>query len=285
MGKDTCAAMREFFSSGKLLGEFNATLISLIPKIKTPSLVTDYRPISCCNVIYKTISKVITNRIKMVLNDLVDVNQSAFIPGRHICDNILLAQEFMRGYGWNWGAKRCAFKVDILKAYDTVNWSFLKNILFNFGFHLVMIQWIMVCLTSAHFFVCINGETHGFFKAGRGLRQGDPISPYLFTLVMEVLNLMIRKQVRSERKFQYHWGCKDLKITSLCFADDLLMLCHGDLISASFLRRGLDEFGMSSGLYPSMDKSESFFSKIDANVMAILKWLGLLKRVNCLLDT
>ena len=151
--------------------------------------------------------------------------------------------------------------MDILKAYDTVSWSFLESILGEFGFHPVMIKWIMVCLTSAHFSICINGETHGFFKAGRGLRQGDPISPYLFTLVMEVLNLMIKRQVIAEKKFQYHGGCKELKITSLFFADDILLMCHGDLISASVLRRGLDEFGMSSGLYPSMGKCEAFFSK------------------------
>ena len=87
------------------------------------------------------------------------------------------------------------------------------------------------------------------------------MSPYLFTLVMEVLNLMIVRQVKDKRRFQYHWGCKEFKITRLFFVDDILMLCHGDLVSASVLRRGLDEFGMSSGLYPSMGKSEAFFSK------------------------
>ncbi|GJV04817.1 RNA-directed DNA polymerase, eukaryota, reverse transcriptase zinc-binding domain protein [Tanacetum coccineum] len=91
IGKDVCSATKEFFTSGKMLGEFNTTLISLVPKLKSPARVLDYRPISCCNVIYKIISKVVTNRLKPVLGDLVDVNQSAFIPGRQISDNILLA--------------------------------------------------------------------------------------------------------------------------------------------------------------------------------------------------
>ncbi|GKD58651.1 RNA-directed DNA polymerase, eukaryota, reverse transcriptase zinc-binding domain protein [Tanacetum coccineum] len=107
---------------------------------------------------------------------------------------------------------------------------------------------------------------HDFFKAGRGLRQGNLISPCLFTLVMEVLNLMIKRHVLAEKKFKYHWGCKELKITSLCFVDDLLMLCHGDLVSASILRRRLDDFCLSSSVLPSMSKSEAFFGNVSDSV-------------------
>ncbi|GKB20270.1 RNA-directed DNA polymerase, eukaryota, reverse transcriptase zinc-binding domain protein [Tanacetum coccineum] len=96
-GKDTCSAVKEFFTSEKLLGEFNTTIISLVPKTKSPARVTDYRPISYCNVVYKEISKVITNRLKTVLGELVDYNQSAFIPSRQISENILSALEFMKG--------------------------------------------------------------------------------------------------------------------------------------------------------------------------------------------
>nr|GEV61532.1 hypothetical protein [Tanacetum cinerariifolium] len=154
--------VKEFFVSGRILGELNYTLISLVLKVGSPAKFTDYGPISFCNVVYKTISKVITNRIKLVLGDLVDLNQSAFILKRLISDNILLAQEFMKGYNWDIGVRNCAFNIDIQKTYDTVSWEFLDR--------------------------CVNGETHGFFTAKRGLRQGDPVSSYLFTLVMEVLN-------------------------------------------------------------------------------------------------
>ncbi|GKB78030.1 RNA-directed DNA polymerase, eukaryota, reverse transcriptase zinc-binding domain protein, partial [Tanacetum coccineum] len=210
VGPDVCCAVKEFFVTVKMLGELNATLISLIPKVSTPAKVTDYRPITCCNVVYKTISKVITNRFKFVLDDLVEANQSAFIPGMLISDNVLLAQEFMKGYNWDIGVRNCAFK-------------------------------------------------------------GDPISPYLFTLVMKVLNLMIKRQIRRDRRFKFHSGCQKLKISSLYFADDLLMLCHGDMISSSILRRGLDEFSMSSGLYPSMSQSNAFFCNIPSNVKDEIK--------------
>ncbi|GKA88883.1 RNA-directed DNA polymerase, eukaryota, reverse transcriptase zinc-binding domain protein [Tanacetum coccineum] len=255
-----------FKASWSVVEQDVCVAISLIPKVCSPAKVTDYRPISSCNIVYKAISKVITNRIKLVLCDLVDLNQSAFILDRLISDNILLAQEFMKGYNWDIGVRNCAFKIDIQKAYDTVSWKFLEFCLKEFGFHPVMIHWIMVCLTTAPFSVCINGDTHGFFKAKRGLRHGDPISPYLFTLVMEVLNLMVKRHVRRDRRFKYHSGCQKLGITSLLFADDLLMLCHGDMVSASILRRGLDEFSMSSGLYPSMTKSNAFFCNIPIEV-------------------
>ncbi|GJY60082.1 sodium/hydrogen exchanger 6 [Tanacetum coccineum] len=120
---------------GKPLKEVNHTLISLIPKVSTPSRINDYRPISCCNFLYKCISKIIANRIKDGLGDLVSINQLAFVPGRRILDNILLTGKLMRNYHRRSGPPRCAFKVDIQKAYDNVDWNFLKSVLVGFGFH------------------------------------------------------------------------------------------------------------------------------------------------------
>ncbi|GKD96686.1 RNA-directed DNA polymerase, eukaryota, reverse transcriptase zinc-binding domain protein [Tanacetum coccineum] len=111
-----------------MLWEVNATLITLVPKSKTPLKVSDYRPISCCNVLYKIISKILINRIKNALCKLVNPNQSAFIPGRQITDNILLTQDLLRGYNWKHGARRVALKIDIQKAYDTMNWAFWKRL-------------------------------------------------------------------------------------------------------------------------------------------------------------
>ncbi|GKB03041.1 RNA-directed DNA polymerase, eukaryota, reverse transcriptase zinc-binding domain protein [Tanacetum coccineum] len=127
IGKEVYLAIRGFFINGKLLGEINATMIALIPKLEVPNKVSEFRPISCCNVIYKSISKILTNRIKNGLQKVVNLNQSAFIPGRHTQDNILIAQELLKGYKRKNGARRCALKIDIQKAYDTVNWEFLKE--------------------------------------------------------------------------------------------------------------------------------------------------------------
>ncbi|GJU84848.1 RNA-directed DNA polymerase, eukaryota, reverse transcriptase zinc-binding domain protein [Tanacetum coccineum] len=140
IGNDFCLVMKEFFRSGKILEEINASLIALIPKINTPSKVSDFRPTACCNVIYKRISKILTNKIKQDLSKIVNINQSAFIPGRHIQDNILIAQELLRGYNRKNRPKRCAMQIDIQKAYDTVNWTFLESILEKFGFPKKMVK-------------------------------------------------------------------------------------------------------------------------------------------------
>nr|KAJ0184832.1 hypothetical protein LSAT_V11C900454780 [Lactuca sativa] len=262
VGSDFCFAVKEFFLSKKILKEVNATVIALVPKVQTPGKVGDYRPISCCNVIYKCISKVIVNRIRDHLGCLVSDNQSAFIPGRSILDNILLSQELVRGYHINRGFARCAMKVDIQKAYDTVNWSFLRNILKEFGFHESMITWIMNCVTTSSFMININGSFHGFFQGKRGLRQGCPLSPYLFTLVMEVFNLMLKRRIKECSEFKYHWRCKEQELTHLCFADDLMVFCHGNSESIKVIKKAMDEFANSAGLIPNLSKSHIFFGNV-----------------------
>ncbi|GJZ93434.1 RNA-directed DNA polymerase, eukaryota, reverse transcriptase zinc-binding domain protein [Tanacetum coccineum] len=262
IGEDFCSAVKEFFSSGKLLGEINATLIALIPKINSPQKVSEFRPIACCNVMYKCISKVLTNRIKSGLEKIVHINQSAFIPGRHIQDNILIAQELLKGYNRRNGSKRCAMQIDIQKAYDTVNWNFMENVLIGFGFHRTMVNWIMQCISSSKFSICLNGNAHGYFKGGRGLRQGDPISPYLFTLVMEVFNLIMKKNIAASNGFEYHFGCKELKLSHICFADDLLVLCKGNKDSLMVIKQSIEEFGQVSGLTANLGKSIIFFGSI-----------------------
>ncbi|XP_022014977.1 uncharacterized protein LOC110914496 [Helianthus annuus] len=251
---------------GNLLRELNHTNIVLIPKIPTPSAVTDYRPIACCNVLYKCISKIVADRIKVALNDIVSINQSAFVPGRRISDNIMLTQELMHNYHRHSGPPRCAFKVDIQKAYDTVDWGFLKNALLGFGFHRKMVDWIMVCVSTVSFSICVNGTVHGFFKGKRGLRQGDPISPYLFTLVMEVLTSILHHAVRIDSSFRFHNKCEKQQIINLCFADDLFLFARGEVNSARCIMTSLAKFTKMSGLVPSNQKSTIFFCNVTNHV-------------------
>ncbi|GJY83708.1 RNA-directed DNA polymerase, eukaryota, reverse transcriptase zinc-binding domain protein [Tanacetum coccineum] len=274
LGNEVCQAVQQFFDTRKLLGEVNATVISLVPKIKTPNKVSYYRPIACCNVIYKCISKILTNKMKSVLGKLVDENQSAFIARRQITDNILLAHELLRGYNRKSSRKKCTFKIDLQKAYDTINLDFLGKSLSGFGFHSKWIKWVMTCITTAKFTINVNGDIVGYFNGRRGLRQGDPIAPYLFTLVMEVLNLLMKKNIREAVNFRYHFGCKRQKNTHICFVDDLMVFCNGDISLAKVIKRTLEEFSGISGLKPNMQKSTVFFGGMNVieqnNILKII---------------
>lgn len=174
-------------------------------------------------------------------------------------DNILLAQDILVGYNKKAGAPNYTLKIDIQKAYDTVNWRFLEKALNGFGFHDLMVKWIMMCVKSPWFMISINGEDNGFFVGKRGLRQGDPLSPYLFTLVMEVFNLIIKRNIEMRLLFKYHRKCRFQKITHICFADDLLVFCSGQIRSVRIIKNSLDLFRDVSGLNASMTKSQFFF--------------------------
>ncbi|GJY39240.1 putative RNA-directed DNA polymerase, eukaryota, reverse transcriptase zinc-binding domain protein [Tanacetum coccineum] len=210
------------------------------------------------------LSKIIANRIKVDLGDLMNINQSAFVPGRRISDNILLTQELMRNYHRSRGPPRCAFKVDIQKAYDTMDQGFLKSILIGFGFHPIMVDWIMTCVTPTSYSICINGNFHGWFQGKRGLRQGDPLSPYLFTLVMEVLTLILHCKVQEAEDFQFHHHYEKQRIINLCFADDLFLFTRRNPNYVQVIISALEEFKNVPGLVSSIPKSTVFFCNVPA---------------------
>nr|GEU53712.1 hypothetical protein [Tanacetum cinerariifolium] len=166
----------------------------------------------------------------------------------------------------NRGPPRCAFKVDIQKAYDTVDWKFLATILKCFGFHNKMVKWIMACVTLASLSRCINRDIHGFFKRKQGLRQGDLISPYLFTMVMEVLTLIIKRRVKVSDTFRYHNCYEELQLVNICVADDLFIFTRGDVESARLIMKALEEFKKSSGLVPSIPKSMVYFCNVQNHI-------------------
>ncbi|KAJ9536697.1 hypothetical protein OSB04_un000082 [Centaurea solstitialis] len=274
VGKDVSIAIHNFFYRSHLVGELNHTLLCLLPKSPNASSVSDFRPIACCTVLYKCISKMLVARIKPVLDELVSRTQSAFIPGRKITDNILMAHELVVGYHLHVGQPRCAFKIDIRKAYDMVSWEFLINMLTGFGFHPALVRWIKEMITTPSFSIALNGEVSGFFRGARGIRQGDPLSPYLFTLVMEGFSLLFRKCIQEAADFRFHKGCQELDITHLCFADDLFVFTYGDVGSVEILKRALHLFAKHSGLSANLQKSEVFFGNVSSEMQtAILNCL------------
>ncbi|XP_059638701.1 uncharacterized protein LOC132280973 [Cornus florida] len=266
--QDVTAAVRDFFISGRMLTEINYSYIALVPKSPNPSSVNDFRPISCCNLIYKTISKLLSIKLAPILPLLISNTQNAFIKGRHISDNIILAHELMNGYHRANHPPNCALKIDLRKAFDTLHWQFILDALHLFGFPPTFIHWIGQCITTTSFSISLNGEFFGFFKRKRGIKQGDPLSPMLFVIAMEVMTLCVNKHIESNTRFRYHWRCKKLLISHLIFTDDILMFSHANTASVQTLMDALNQFCNISGMQLNRAKSKVFFCGVDNTLKA-----------------
>lgn len=156
------------FESGSVPVGWNATAMTLVPKVAAPQSIKDYRPIAWCITVYKCITKILANRCQAVLPSIIGPSQSAFIKGRSIMDNTLLMQELVRDYHRDPGPPRCAIKLDIMKAYDRVDWDFLIAAVTYMEFPLQFIHWVSACASTPWFSIVINGELKGFFLGRRG---------------------------------------------------------------------------------------------------------------------
>ncbi|CAL1367617.1 unnamed protein product [Linum trigynum] len=269
LGDDLTAAIMDFFRTGKLLSEVNSTYLALIPKVQNVDCMKQFRLISCCNIIYKCIAKVLANRLKEVLPIVISQNQSAFIKGRLISDNVLLAHEMVRLYNRKSISPRCVLKVDMMKAFDSVDWVYLETVMEAMRFPPQFINWIGVCLQSIKLSVCFNGGLCGYFSAQKGLRQGDPLSPYLFTIAMEVLSCMLNRAY-AVKSLPPHPQTHRIGLSHLCFADDLLVFTKGTPEAVGKAKDILNAFYTIFGLKCNPAKSEVFCGGVDLNVQALI---------------
>ncbi|XP_016207070.1 uncharacterized protein LOC107647514 [Arachis ipaensis] len=196
IGPEFSAAVLWFFQSAQLPTDANVTWVTLVPKVEGAKEVKDFRPISIVGCLYKVISKVLVRRMRSVMPGLVGQTQTAFVQGRKIHDGALIACETVHWLNAR-KMKAVIIKLDFQKAYDRVRWSFVDIVLQKMGFGQRWRNWVKECVTTATMSVLVNGTPSKPFKIERGLRQGDPISPLLFVLVVEVLHRMLGEAVRN----------------------------------------------------------------------------------------
>ena len=171
----------EFHHNGRLSKGINSTFIALIPKIDNPHRLNDFRPIALVGCLYKILARVLPNRLRKVMGIVISDARSAFVKDRQILDGILIANEVVDG-AVKMNKDLLMFKVDFEKAYDSVDWSYLDSVMEMMPFPTLWRKWMKECVCTATTSVLVNGCPTEEFYLKRGLRQGDPLSPFLFLI-------------------------------------------------------------------------------------------------------
>ncbi|CAN6545401.1 unnamed protein product [Malus baccata var. baccata] len=246
---DVLAVVKALIQDSTIPGTLNATHIVLIPKVANPESVSQFRPISLCNYSYKILSKVLANRLRVLMPTIISPSHNAFVAGRQIQDSIGIAHELFHFLKERTAKTKfeLGIKLDMQKAYDRVEWDFLEAVMNKMGFCLMWRQLVMGCVRSVQFHVLLNGQPGTQFAPSRGLRQGDPLSPYLFILVEEVLSWMIEGKVDHGRLVGVRMDFSGPVISHLFFADDTLIFLRADEHNCRLLRYLLDTYCEASG--------------------------------------
>ncbi|XP_068323301.1 uncharacterized protein [Pyrus communis] len=260
---DVSDLVRELFLDSAGTGLINQTHIVLIPKVPNPEFVLQFRPINLCNYSYKILSKILANRLKVFLPNIISPTQNAFVAGRQIQDCIGIAHEMFHYLKGRKARNRyeMGIKLDMQKEYDRVEWDFLDAVMEKMGFSSRWRSIINGCISSVKFDVLLNGQAGKTFAPTRGLRQEDPLSPYLFILVGEVLSKLIQSAVDNGRLKGVKMGGFGPMISHLFFADDTLLFLRADMKNCRNLRNLLDKFCEASGQKVNLVKSSVFFGE------------------------
>ncbi|XP_026434310.1 uncharacterized protein LOC113331882 [Papaver somniferum] len=240
----------------------------LIPKNNGPKTPHDFRPISLSNVAYKIISELLANRLKKVMDKFISPYQAAFLTSKQITDNIVIAHELVGTM------KKCkarkglmAVKLDMSTGFDRIEWGFLINILKKLGFHKDWCDMIFECISTVSASVLLNGSPGEVFYPSRGLRQGDPLSPYLFIIVMDCFSRLMVKAEHAGVLQGIKVPTSSPAISHLFFADDCLIFAKANLQGARTLDSIIKNFSKYSGQSINFGKSGmAFSSKMDSQV-------------------
>ncbi|GJS76418.1 RNA-directed DNA polymerase, eukaryota [Tanacetum coccineum] len=254
INQDVANVVREFFfSTSKFPPGSNSSFITLIPEKQDAKLVKDFRPISLIGSFYKIIAKILANHLSMVISDLISDVQSAFVSNRQILDGPFILNELLSWCKYH-KTKAMIFKVDFEKVFDSVRWDYLDGILTNFGFAAKWRWWIQGCLTLAMGSILVNGSPTSEFKFHKGLKQGDPLSPFLFILVMESLHLLFNN-ILNAGLFKGIRMDESLTLSHLFYADDAVFIGKWDKANVVTIVHMLKCFFLAAGLQINIHKS------------------------------
>ncbi|KAL8509574.1 hypothetical protein ACS0TY_016699 [Phlomoides rotata] len=265
----------EFHCNGNLAKGINSTFIVLIPKVRNPLSIKEFRPISLVGCLYKIIAKLLAARLASVLKTHIALNQSAFVKDRHIVDSIVVANEVI-DEARKLKKSMFVFKIDFEKAYDSIRFSFLFDILERMGFDSRWIGWIRECVSTAYSSIIINGSPTKEFHMEKGLRQGDPLSPFLFLIVANCLNLMMKGAVDKEQFSPCIVGSKKVEVSILQYADDTIFFGEAKTKNIKTIKCILRIFEVWTGLKVNFHKSD--IMGINVKKERVKEWCSIL---NC----
>ncbi|WOK96358.1 hypothetical protein Cni_G05065 [Canna indica] len=248
--------IESIFNSYRMPAGWNDTKLVLIPKKDKAKKLKEFRLIAVCNVIYKIVAKILANRMS-VLDKVISKEQVAFVPKRYIQENILVVSEMVNSFYSKASNPNILLKLDLEKAYDRTKWRAVYKILNLMSFPEELIRWIKCCIEEISFSCYFNGEISRRFKSFRGIRQGDPLSPYLFIIMEEAISVMTRDYCSKKRMTPYH--IKDTTISHQLFADDIVFAIKGNDKSCKGLKKILENYCAAIGQKINREKSEIFF--------------------------
>ena len=258
-----CEEIKDVFTHGVVPSYLNETLIiALLPKCQNPESLSNYRPISLCNSIYKVISKIIVARIRPHLSSLISPVQATFVLGRRGTDNVCIAQELLHTLDNKKKGRvsYMAIKLDLEKAYDRLEWNFVHKVLEAFRFPPKLTKIIMSYIAMTSISVLVNRGALQSFEPSRGIRQGDPLSPYIFILCMEYLGHLIEQKCVDGGWTPLKASKDNVGISHLLFVDDILLFGKVDSAACEAILEVLGKFCAESGQKISLEKSRIYFS-------------------------
>jgi hypothetical protein len=251
---DFYALCEEFYNGSANLECINSSYITLVPKTSNPETVSDFRPISLLNISVKLLTKILADRLQLVILKLVHSNQYGFICSRTIQDCLAWSFEYIHQCHYS-RREAIILKLDFEKAFNTIEHTAILQMLEQFGFPERWLTWILMILSSGSSAVLLNGTPRKFFRCKRGVRQGDPLSPLLFVIAAELLQVLVNKAA-SMGLLRAPIPHEEDEFPIIQYADDTLLILQADANQLFFLKALLNSYEIASGLKVNYRKSQ-----------------------------